>query len=65
MVIAGGKGEEIKFFEKDETEDDSIGYSVIGKQSGFKDSILWCAYAKTNNDFVVGTADGTIKIFTK
>ena len=40
MVIAGGKGEEIKFFEKDEVEDDSISYSTIGKQSGFKDSIL-------------------------
>jgi hypothetical protein len=36
MIIAGGKGEEIKFFELDENGN----YSVTGKQSGFKDSIL-------------------------
>lgn len=63
MIIGGGKGEEIKFFEKDEAEEPN--YTSIGKQTGFKDSILCCAYANTNTDFVVGTADGTIKIFSK
>ncbi|CAI2371095.1 unnamed protein product [Moneuplotes crassus] len=62
VIIAGGKGEEIKYFDLDKEEDVSS-YSLFGKQSGFDNSILCCAFAKTNNNYVVGTADGTIKIF--
>jgi hypothetical protein len=65
MIIAGGKGQEVKMFELEEADDDIVMYSNIGKQSGFKDTIMCLAYAKTNTDFVAGTADGTIKIFTK
>jgi hypothetical protein len=36
MIIAGGKGEEIKFFEVDENGN----YSQSSKQTGFKDTIL-------------------------
>jgi len=62
IIIAGGKGEEIKYFEIDK-DDDIPSYSLMGKQSGFNDSILCCAFAKTSNNYVVGTADGMIKIF--
>jgi len=65
MIIAGGKGQEVKFFEREEMEDESTSFSNIGKQSGFKDSVMCCSFANTSTDFVVGTADGTIKIFTK
>lgn len=61
-IIAGGKGEEIKIFESDGEEVPD--YHNIGKITDFNDSILWCTYASTNNDFAVGTADGVIKIFT-
>mmetsp|Transcript_26931 Transcript_26931/g.23774 ORF Transcript_26931/g.23774 Transcript_26931/m.23774 type:complete len:237 (-) Transcript_26931:103-813(-) len=41
MIIAGGKGEEIKYFEIDEAEENEpISYSPYGKQAGFKGSIL-------------------------
>jgi COMPASS component SWD3 len=36
MIFGGGKGEELKFFELD----DNGNYTMIGKQSGFKDTIL-------------------------
>jgi len=40
IIIAGGKGEEIKYFEMDGSEEEGINYSILGKQTGFKDSIL-------------------------
>ena len=64
MIIAGGKGEEIKYFEVEENDDNEpINYNLYGKQSGFKGSILCCSYAKTSNAYVVGTSIGTIQIY--
>ena len=61
MIVAGGKGGEIKLFY---LEDENEQYQMHNKISDFKDIILWCWVGKTNNDILVGTADGTIKIFT-